>query len=87
MSKIGNSIIAAIDEALEKGLVDVPLPQDVQEIRRRTGLSQPLFAQRYHIPLPVLRSWEQGKRTPDATAQAYLRCISKAPDDIAGLIG
>jgi putative transcriptional regulator len=86
MSKIGKSIIAALDEALENGLIDVLLPQDVQEIRRQTGLSQPLFAQRYHIPLPVLRSWEQGKRIPDTTAQAYLRCIAKAPDDIARLI-
>lgn len=36
----------------------------IQEIRALTSLSQPQFSERYHIPLPTLRKWEQGKREP-----------------------
>ena len=36
----------------------------IQEIRALTNLSQPQFCEKYHIPLPTLRKWEQGKREP-----------------------
>ena len=36
----------------------------IQEIRALTSLSQPHFCEKYHIPLPTLRKWEQGKREP-----------------------
>ncbi|MDE6314800.1 MAG: helix-turn-helix domain-containing protein [Lachnospiraceae bacterium] len=34
----------------------------VKEIRELSGLSQPQFSQKYNIPLPTLRHWEQGQR-------------------------
>lgn len=36
----------------------------IQKIRALTNLSQPQFCEKYHIPLPTLRKWEQGKREP-----------------------
>lgn len=36
----------------------------IQEIRALTSLSQSQFCEKYHIPLPTLRKWEQGKREP-----------------------
>ena len=36
----------------------------IQEIRALTSLSQPQFCEKYNIPLPTLRKWEQGKREP-----------------------
>lgn len=36
----------------------------IQEIRALTSLSQPQFSEKYNIPLPTLRKWEQGKREP-----------------------
>lgn len=36
----------------------------IQEIRVLTNLSQTQFSEKYHIPLPTLRKWEQGKREP-----------------------
>jgi putative transcriptional regulator len=36
----------------------------IAEIRKRTGLSQSAFAERYHIPLATLRNWEQDRREP-----------------------
>lgn len=42
----------------------------IKEIRQLTGLSQPKFCERYSIPLPTLRKWEQGHRTcPDYVAE------------------
>lgn len=36
----------------------------IKEIRALTGLSQPKFCQKYHIPLNTFTRWEQGKREP-----------------------
>lgn len=36
----------------------------IKGIRLSTGLSQEKFCEKYHIPLPTLRKWEQGKREP-----------------------
>lgn len=36
----------------------------IREIRALTGLSQPKFCQKYHIPLNTFTRWEQGKREP-----------------------
>lgn len=33
-----------------------------KEIRKLSGLSQPQFSEKYGIPLPTLRHWEQGQR-------------------------
>lgn len=34
----------------------------IKEIRTLTNLSQPQFSQKYNIPLPTLRHWEQSQR-------------------------
>lgn len=36
----------------------------IQEIRALTNLSQTQFCEKYRIPLPTLRKWEQDKREP-----------------------
>lgn len=59
-------------------VIDVP---DVKAIRERLGMTQPAFARTYHIPLPTLKGWEQGRRQPDATASAYLSVIAKMPKE------
>jgi putative transcriptional regulator len=35
---------------------------EIKEIRKLSGLSQPQFSEKYNIPLPSLRHWEQGQR-------------------------
>jgi putative transcriptional regulator len=57
-------------------VVHVP---DVRAIREQLGLSQTAFAKAYRIPLETLKSWEQGRRQPDATAAAYLSVIAQLP--------
>ncbi|MGY5801005.1 helix-turn-helix domain-containing protein [Rhizobium sp. LEGMi12c] len=57
-------------------------PIDVREIRQKIGLTQEQFALRFGIDLETLRNWEQGKRSPDKTAQSYLRAIERMPEEI-----
>ena len=40
------------------------------------------FSKSFGIPLATLRNWEQGRRDMDATAEAYLKAISKFPNEI-----
>lgn len=56
--------------------VEVP---DVRAIRQQLHMSQQRFAEAFHIPLPTLKNWEQGRRAPDAPAIAYLQAIARRP--------
>jgi putative transcriptional regulator len=59
--------------------VQVDDTPDVAAIRRRLRLSQGAFAMLFGIPLATVKDWEQGRRTPDAPARAYLRVIDRNP--------
>ena len=52
----------------------------IRDLRARTGLSQPAFAERLNVSVETLRNWEQGKRHPQGPARALLRIIDKAPE-------
>lgn len=86
MSSFGDDLIAALEEAAThaqgKGSVasvrTIEVP-DVRAIREALGLSQHAFASAYRIPLATLKGWEQGRRSPDATASAYLSVIAGLP--------
>jgi putative transcriptional regulator len=55
----------------------------VKIIREALKLTQEEFAARYRIPLGTLRDWEQSRKTPDQTAQAYLIVVASAPEVVA----
>jgi len=55
----------------------------VKVIRRELGLSQEMFAARFHIPLGTLRDWEQNRKEPDAAARAYLVVIARNPKAVS----
>lgn len=57
----------------------VLLVPDVKAIREGLHMSQAEFADAYQIPLATLQGWEQGRRSPDRTASAYLNVISRMP--------
>ena len=52
---------------------------DCRALRKRLGLSQRLFAQRFNFPVSTLRQWEQGKRRPSGAALALLHVIAYHP--------
>ena len=86
MNKFSKELIESLTEACEHAegkrsevrghMVEVP---DVRAIRRQLRMSQQEFARVYRIPLPTLKNWEQGRRQPDAPAEAYLQVIAKHP--------
>ena len=91
----GSRIIDSMQEAvaiaqgtLPEGSFAVHIPEtvNVKAIRAGLGLSQAGFAARFGLSLHSLRNWEQGKRTPDPAARAYLRVIEKAPDVVTSIL-
>jgi putative transcriptional regulator len=89
MGKFATDLIQGLTEAVAFAngktagsvvhVIDVP---DVRAIRRSLHMSQQRFAETFRIPLPTLKNWEQGRRTPDAPAAAYLHAISRRPQAI-----
>jgi putative transcriptional regulator len=51
-----------------------------RRVRRRTGLTQAVFAARIGVPIDTVRNWEQGKRLPAGPAKALLRVLDRAPE-------
>ncbi len=60
--------------------VHVPKHVDVKAIRKRVGLSQDAFAVRFGFSAAAVRDWEQGRRSPEASARVLLTVIDKEPD-------
>ena len=63
--------------------VHVPVEVNVKKIRRRLGLSQEAFAQKYGFALSAVRDWEQGRRTPERSARILLKIVEKEPEAVS----
>ncbi|HET7805267.1 MAG TPA: helix-turn-helix domain-containing protein [Pseudolabrys sp.] len=90
MTKFGKELIESLSQAAAHAegrrargvrVTKVELP-DVKAIRRALRMSQHRFAAAYRIPLPTLKNWEQGRRSPDAPAMAYLLAIRRRPKEV-----
>ena len=66
------------DERLDRAV----FARDVRRARQRTGLTQTLFAKRYHIAVSRLRDWEQARYEVDSVAAAYIKAIRHDPKAI-----
>ena len=55
---------------------------NVRTIRRKSGLSQSLFASFIGVSLRTLQNWEQGRTRPTGPARALLRIVEKNPKAI-----
>lgn len=53
---------------------------NVKALRESLGLSQEEFAAAFHLALPTVRDWEQGKSQPDPIARTLLRVIAHNPE-------
>ena len=92
MTKAGKSITAGLQDALayvqgdaSRGraqTVRVPVEVDVKAIRKRLGLTQAAFAERYGFELSSIRNWEQGRRQPEGPARVLLLVIDKEPEAV-----
>jgi len=57
-------------------------PADIQNARKRLGLSQEQFADVFGVSASSLRKWEQGRYTPSGAAKALLKVIALEPDAV-----
>jgi DNA-binding transcriptional regulator YiaG len=61
----------------------VPAPdvsaEDVIDLRRRLGLSQPVFASALNVSAATARSWEQGVKPPSGPAKRLLQVAKRHP--------
>lgn len=61
----------------------VPPPVvDVRAIRKRLGLSQMVFANRFGFSVAAVREWEQGRRRPEQAARTLLLVIERNPQAV-----
>jgi putative transcriptional regulator len=91
MSKVGESIIRGLEEALaiangtadpSQYVVHIPPEIDVRAIRDRMGLTQQDFAACFGFSVNTLRHWEQGRRVPEGPTRAYLMVIDREPEAV-----
>lgn len=83
---IGQEIIEGL-RAVKRGKgrrFEVKLPENVQAIRERTGLSQSAFAALLGVSTRTLQEWEQGRRQPTGPARALLRVADRHPRALLG---
>ena len=90
--KTYDKIMAGLEDALayargdkSRGVehrVRVPPPIDVRAIRRKFGLSQQKFADRFGFDARALQDWEQGRRRPDRATRILFRVIETAPEAV-----
>lgn len=58
----------------------------IKALRIKLGMSQEQFSECYHIPISALRNWEQDRRNPDPSAQAFLNVIDAIPDVVKNIL-
>jgi len=56
--------------------------RSVKLLRRRLGLSQQQFADRYGFSVETIRNYEQGHREPTGPARVLLEVIASEPDAV-----
>src|SRR5690349_9534606 len=90
MSKFADELMTSLNQAVAHARgrkspsvrVTVVEAPDVKAIRKSLRMSQHRFAAVFRIPLPTLKNWEQGRRSPDAPAAAYLLAIKRRPKEV-----
>jgi putative transcriptional regulator len=89
MTKAGDKVLEGAREALafargdeSAATVHVPPKVDIKAIRKSMNLSQQAFAARFGFSAGAVRNWEQGIRTPETAARAYLIVIQKEPEAV-----
>jgi putative transcriptional regulator len=55
-------------------------------LRRRLGLTQAAFAQRYHLSSRVIANWESGRDGLRGAAATLLTLIERDPEAVARIL-
>jgi len=59
--------------------VTVPSEIDVKSIRKALHMTQARFSDAFGFSLDAVKHWEGGRRTPEASARAFLTVIARNP--------
>lgn len=59
--------------------VTIPPQVDVKHIRKALHMTQARFSDAFGFSLDAVKHWEGGRRTPEASARAFLTVIAKNP--------
>ncbi len=93
MSAFGKELIGSALEAVDIAAGKsrpvrryAPAAIDVAAIRKRLGLSQSRFAEKFNLSVATVRDWEQGRRQPDQTARTLLLFIDRKPELVANVL-
>jgi len=62
--------------------VTLPAEIDVKSIRKRLKMTQSRFSDTFGFSLDAVKHWEGGRRTPDASARAFLTVIANNPNAV-----
>lgn len=86
LSMLGSELVTAMEEVrghlrgeveLPSRVARVPETVDVLSIRRKMGLTQRQFADRFGFSVGAVRDWEQGRRQPERAARVLLLIIDR----------
>ncbi|MBN2068962.1 MAG: helix-turn-helix domain-containing protein [Opitutales bacterium] len=68
---------------LKQGRIRIVNPEnETSTARAKLGMTQEQFAKLIQTPVGTLRGWEQGRRTPPATAKVLMKIAIKHPDAV-----
>jgi putative transcriptional regulator len=88
MPTFGDDLIESLKEAVAHAggettgvRLSVIKVANAKAIRESLHMSQAEFSEAYQIPITTLQGWEQGRRNPDRTANAYLNIIARMPNE------
>jgi putative transcriptional regulator len=59
--------------------VTLPEEVDVKGIRKKLKMTQVRFSDTFGFSLDAVKHWEGGRRTPEASARAFLTVIARNP--------
>jgi len=86
MTKMFNDLMTGLDEvdaflSGQRAGYKVTLPEeiDVKGIRRKLRMTQARFSDTFGFSLDAVKHWEGGRRTPEASARAFLTVIARNP--------
>ena len=94
MSKMGQELISALQEALDdaegkielrtthprvRPVCDVISAEEIKETRGKLGLSQGMFALVVGVSKRTVESWEAGRYAPDGAARRLITIMQKDP--------
>jgi len=59
--------------------VGLPVSVDVRRIRKQLKMTQASFSSTFGFSLDAVKHWEEGRRTPESSARAFLAVIARNP--------